>query len=144
MCVLRAACILALLLCLPAEAADGLSALVGKAGHVIVLRHARAPGLGDPPDFRLGDCSTQRNLSTEGRRQAARIGNRLRAALRRVAEGRFRRQKFPFVFFQSLPDCHGNFTTDCADLRRFFLSLLRSNGRFDTLTASGYFFCENR
>ena len=80
MCVLRAACILALLLCLPAEAADGLSALVGKAGHVIVLRHARAPGLGDPPDFRLGDCSTQRNLSTEGRRQAARIGNRLRAA----------------------------------------------------------------
>lgn len=53
---------------------------VGSADHMVVLRHARAPGTGDPPNFRLGDCSTQRNLSSEGREQAARIGERLRAA----------------------------------------------------------------
>jgi len=54
--------------------------LVGKADHMVVLRHARAPGTGDPPNFRLGDCSTQRNLSDAGRQQAARIGRRLREA----------------------------------------------------------------
>ena len=82
--VIRAACILALLFFSPAAAAwaagDDLSALVGKADHVILLRHARAPGTGDPSNFRLGDCSTQRNLSKAGREQAARIGARLRAA----------------------------------------------------------------
>lgn len=43
-------------------------------GYVVLLRHALAPGTGDPAGFRLGDCSTQRNLSTEGRRQAIAIG----------------------------------------------------------------------
>lgn len=43
-------------------------------GYVLLLRHALAPGTGDPPGFRLGDCSTQRNLSTDGRRQAIAIG----------------------------------------------------------------------
>ena len=57
-----------------------LKQLLGKADHIVLLRHAKAPGIGDPPDFRLGDCSTQRNLSPEGREQAARIGERLRAA----------------------------------------------------------------
>lgn len=47
-------------------------------GHVALLRHAIAPGTGDPPDFAIGDCSTQRNLSTEGRAQAKRIGARFR------------------------------------------------------------------
>jgi phosphohistidine phosphatase SixA len=79
--VIRAAFILALLFFSPAAAAgDDLSALAGKTDHVILLRHARAPGTGDPANFRLGDCSTQRNLSDQGRRQAARIGARLRAA----------------------------------------------------------------
>jgi len=32
-------------------------------GYVILIRHAIAPGTGDAPGFRLGDCSTQRNLS---------------------------------------------------------------------------------
>jgi broad specificity phosphatase PhoE len=48
-------------------------------GHVALLRHALAPGTGDPPEFDLRDCATQRNLSDEGRRQAARIGARFRA-----------------------------------------------------------------
>jgi phosphohistidine phosphatase SixA len=47
---------------------------------VILLRHAQTvPGAGDPAGFRLGDCSTQRNLSEEGRDQARRIGEKLRA-----------------------------------------------------------------
>jgi phosphohistidine phosphatase SixA len=41
----------------------------------ILLRHARtSPGIGDPPAFRLEDCSTQRNLSEAGRAQARRFG----------------------------------------------------------------------
>lgn len=47
-----------------------------KAGkHVIIIRHAStAPGKGDPPNFKLGDCSTQRNLSDSGRADAGRLG----------------------------------------------------------------------
>ncbi len=47
--------------------------------HVALLRHALAPGTGDPPAFTLRDCSTQRNLSSVGRDQASRIGARFRA-----------------------------------------------------------------
>ena len=45
-----------------------------EAGTVAVFRHALAPGTFDPPGMRLDDCSTQRNLSEEGRAQARRIG----------------------------------------------------------------------
>lgn len=48
------------------------------AGLVVLMRHAEAPGTGDPPDFKLDDCATQRNLGDGGRAQAARIGERLR------------------------------------------------------------------
>ena len=52
-----------------------------KAGnHVALMRHAVAPGIGDPDGFSLNDCSTQRNLSDSGREQAARIGAKLREA----------------------------------------------------------------
>ena len=44
-----------------------------------IMRHALAPGTGDPADFALDDCGTQRNLSEDGRRQAAEIGARIRA-----------------------------------------------------------------
>ena len=47
--------------------------------HFAITRHAMAPGFGDPPDFEIGNCSTQRNLSDEGRQQAVRIGERFRA-----------------------------------------------------------------
>lgn len=44
-------------------------------GCAILLRHARTtPGSGDPPEFRLEDCRTQRNLSGAGRAQARRFG----------------------------------------------------------------------
>lgn len=48
-------------------------------GTVALFRHARAPGTGDPAGFRLDDCSTQRNLSEEGRRQAQQIGDEFKA-----------------------------------------------------------------
>lgn len=48
-------------------------------GAVALLRHARAPGIGDPPQFKLEDCSTQRNLSDYGREQARAVGARFRA-----------------------------------------------------------------
>ena len=41
---------------------------------VALIRHAMAPGTGDPAGFKLEDCATQRNLSEEGRRQARQIG----------------------------------------------------------------------
>lgn len=48
-------------------------------GQVMVLvRHASAPGTGDPQGFRLGACNTQRNLSDAGRAQARRIGDLFR------------------------------------------------------------------
>jgi phosphohistidine phosphatase SixA len=47
-------------------------------GSVVVLRHSYAPGGFDPPDARLEDCSTQRNLDENGRAQAARIGEAFR------------------------------------------------------------------
>ena len=48
--------------------------LLREGGVVVVMRHALAPGTFDPPEFKLGDCRTQRNLSAEGRTQAALIG----------------------------------------------------------------------
>ena len=47
--------------------------------NVIFLRHALAPGFGDPNNFIKQDCSTQRNLSNKGRLQARLIGNYLRS-----------------------------------------------------------------
>jgi len=51
-----------------------IAALLAAGGCVIAFRHALAPGTFDPPTFRVDDCSTQRNLSDEGRAQARRIG----------------------------------------------------------------------
>ena len=56
---------------------DEWSALRGM-GKVVLMRHAIAPGTGDPSEFRLGDCRTQRNLSAEGREQARQAGQEFR------------------------------------------------------------------
>jgi phosphohistidine phosphatase SixA len=48
-------------------------------GHILMIRHALAPGTGDPANFRIGDCSTQRNLNDRGRKQAKAIGDWLRS-----------------------------------------------------------------
>jgi phosphohistidine phosphatase SixA len=70
-------CFFAVLLLLPlaAGADDSLWALLKQGGQVVLIRHALTdPGVGDPPGFSLADCKTQRNLSAEGRDEAARLG----------------------------------------------------------------------
>ncbi len=61
---------------LPARAqAPGFWTLLREGGCVVLMRHAQTePGVGDPPNFTLGQCSTQRNLSEAGRQQARRVG----------------------------------------------------------------------
>lgn len=54
-------------------------------GAIVLMRHALAPGTGDPDRFSETDCSTQRNLSQQGREQAVRIGE----ALKDLGEGPF-------------------------------------------------------
>ena len=48
-------------------------------GHILMIRHAYAPGSGDPANFKIGDCATQRNLNNRGRTQARAIGEWLRS-----------------------------------------------------------------
>ena len=43
-------------------------------GNIVFIRHAIAPGNGDPENFNIKDCSTQRNLSEEGINQSKKIG----------------------------------------------------------------------
>ena len=63
-----------------ARADEALWTLLRDGGHVILLRHAATDRtFGDPPGFRLDDCSTQRTLVDEGREQAKRLGDALRA-----------------------------------------------------------------
>ena len=50
---------------------------LAQGGHVLMVRHALAPGTGDPANFRLGDCTTQRNLSGAGRADAQHLGEAL-------------------------------------------------------------------
>ncbi len=65
----------------PASAVEPVPlAELAKPGRVLMLRHALAPGVGDPSSFRLGDCSTQRNLDATGRKQASVLGQRLAQA----------------------------------------------------------------
>ena len=45
-----------------------------KGGTLIFIRHAYAPGSGDPKNFNLNDCLTQRNLSRSGKEQSKIIG----------------------------------------------------------------------
>ncbi len=64
----------------PARADSGVEAAwtVLSRGGIVLFRHANAPGGGDPEGMRLGDCTTQRNLDSEGRAQAGRIGDAFR------------------------------------------------------------------
>ena len=54
-------------------------------GAIVLFRHANAPGVGDPKGFRLGYCSTQRNLDATGQAQARQIGQQFQQ--RQIAVG---------------------------------------------------------
>lgn len=68
--------LLAMLGALPlsAQADEAIWQALEEGGLVILMRHALAPGIGDPPEFERDRCETQRNLSEEGRAQARAIG----------------------------------------------------------------------
>jgi len=59
--------------------ASELSEALKKSDHVLLMRHALAPGVGDPAGYTLQDCKTQRNLDATGRAQAKKIGQWLKA-----------------------------------------------------------------
>ena len=100
---LRSALVLSLLLSLSIQPSyanelliwDKLNASSAK-GYVLLLRHSLAPGVGDPENFKLGDCSTQRNLSQEGRDDASEIGawiKRQKVEIYRVESSRWCRAR---------------------------------------------------
>ncbi|MEX0694225.1 MAG: histidine phosphatase family protein [Rhodospirillales bacterium] len=78
----RIACMIALM-CLGTNLAQADTALWSKLhepGHFAIIRHATAPGTGDPDHFKVDDCSTQRNLNETGRKEAEALGHTLRNA----------------------------------------------------------------
>lgn len=58
--------------------AAGISDRLQAHDHVLLMRHAYAPGVGDPPGYVLERCETQRVLDQDGQQQAMRIGRWLR------------------------------------------------------------------
>ena len=50
----------------PINSQEKLADLLKDGNKLIFIRHAYAPGNGDPENFKLNDCSTQRNLNNEG------------------------------------------------------------------------------
>lgn len=72
----------------PPAAAQDDWALLSEAGAIVLFRHARAPGSGDPVGFDLDDCTTQRNLDAAGRAEARAIGEAFRS--RGIAVGAVR------------------------------------------------------
>jgi phosphohistidine phosphatase SixA len=61
-----------------AQGQDELWRALASGDHVALMRHAEAPGVGDPPGFRLEDCATQRNLNEAGRRFSRQLGEEFR------------------------------------------------------------------
>ncbi len=58
-----------------AEIDKDILASLKEGNKLIFIRHAYAPGGGDPDNFDINDCNTQRNLSDSGRQQAKNISN---------------------------------------------------------------------
>jgi len=65
-----------------AELTQNLAQSLGDDGiNIIFIRHALAPGYGDPSAFDVTDCSTQRNLNDVGIRQAQALGREIKTAI---------------------------------------------------------------
>jgi len=80
-------CVLLLFSSVIASAEDQLtSAVAAVEADVVFMRHALAPGFGDPANFALDDCGTQRNLDSVGRQQASSIGGEMRQSKTQFAE----------------------------------------------------------
>ena len=111
-------------------------------GYVVMMRHALAPGTGDPASFKLGDCSTQRNLSNVGREQAAQIGKAFHSRnirIARVLSSQWCRcldtarlmnlaKVEPFEPLNSFFNAPSREAKQTADVRRFILSNRNTQG----------------
>ena len=60
---------------LKGNSSDDLQSILSEGGKLIFIRHAYAPGGGDPDNFDISNCASQRNLNEEGIEQSKRIGN---------------------------------------------------------------------
>lgn len=69
-----ALCLFCCLITVPVFATEAGWALLRNGGQIVLLRHAAAPGNGDPANFDIEKCGTQRNLSDRGKQQAEKIG----------------------------------------------------------------------
>lgn len=58
-----------------ATAQSDLASKLKDGSHVLLMRHADAPGYGDPKNYQISECSTQRNLGDQGRKQAKNTGD---------------------------------------------------------------------
>ena len=65
---------LVIMLCLSTAALANLANPMTDGQHILLMRHADAPGFSDPAGHRLDQCSTQRNLGEFGKKQAERTG----------------------------------------------------------------------
>ena len=91
--------------CLQAsDHAISLSEALMSRGTVIMLRHAIAPGIGDPSNFQIDNCTSQRNLDQQGRSQAVQIGEI------------FKQSGFPQGVIYSSPWCRCLETAELMDL----------------------------
>jgi len=88
--------------------------LLSQGGLVVLIRHAEAPGIGDPPNFHLADCATQRNLDEKGRRQARAIGES------------FRRRKIPVEKVYSSQWCR------CKDTAQLAFGVFEENSALNS------------
>lgn len=123
-----------------ADDAAGLWDALANGGHVAIMRHALAPDSGDPADFELDDCNTQRNLNDAGRRQAQRTGQAFRdhdVRIARVMSSQWCRcletaRRLDLGPVEPLPALNSLFSTpereikQTEDLRRFIGTLERN------------------
>ena len=70
----RMMAMLVVTLCLSTAALANLASPMTDGQHILLMRHADAPGFSDPSGYRLDQCSTQRNLGEFGKKQAERTG----------------------------------------------------------------------
>ena len=77
--LIKCVLLLATSLSLPLYAATLNERIEALGANVIFMRHALAPGFGDPDNFDIERCETQRNLDGQGRAQARDIGTKLKA-----------------------------------------------------------------
>ena len=87
-------------------------------GYYVFIRHALAPGNGDPVNFDLNKCSTQRNLSQEGIDQSIRIGEEFKnkdIPISRVLTSQWCRCKdtafYAFNDYMEFPDLNSTYSS---------------------------------